>query len=288
MDTTLNPDIEKINQDLNALQKFIDTLPEKALNLGVRVIIAAIIFIVGMKLISVIRKVVKKSLQKMKAEMGVIQFLDACIKIALYFILLLIIVNNFGVDATGIVAVLGSAGVALGLALQGSLSNLAGGVLILLLKPFRVGDYIKEDSNGNEGTVKEIGIFYTKLATPDNKIIVLPNGNLANNSITNYSEAVYRRVDFKVGIAYTADIIKAKEILLEILNEDEDIDKNQSISVYVDSLGSSEVVMGLKGYCYNEKYWTVKWRVTEKIKLAFDREGIEIPFPQVTVHMGEN
>ncbi len=140
-----------------------------------------------MKIISFIRKILRKSLQRAGAETGVIQFLDALCKGALYFVLLLAIANSFGFDAASIMALLGSLGVTIGLALQGSLSNLAGGVLILILKPFRVGDYIIEDAHKNEGTVCEIGIFYTKLQTIDNRIVVLPNGNLANNSLTNYT-----------------------------------------------------------------------------------------------------
>lgn len=283
----METDIEQFNKDLNALQKFLDTLPEKALSLGIRVLIAAVIFVVGMKVISLIRKVVKKSLQRTKAEIGVIQFLDSFLKISLYFVLVLMIANNFGFDATGVVALVGSAGVTIGLALQGSLSNLAGGVLILILKPFRVGDYIVEDSHKNEGTVKEIGIFYTKLQTIDNKIVVLPNGTLANNSITNYSESKYRRIDLTVGISYNADIAKAKKVLQEILDTDEEIVKDQKTFVFVDSLGSSEVVLGVRGYCKNEIYWDVRWRIIEKIKLSFDREGVEIPYQQMTVHIKE-
>lgn len=283
----METDIEQFNKDLNALQKFLDTLPEKALSLGIRVLITAVIFVVGMKVISLIRKVVKKSLQRTKAEIGVIQFLDSFLKISLYFVLVLMIANNFGFDATGVVALVGSAGVTIGLALQGSLSNLAGGVLILILKPFRVGDYIVEDSHKNEGTVKEIGIFYTKLQTIDNKIVVLPNGALANNSITNYSESKYRRIDLTVGISYNADIAKAKKILQEILDTDEEIVKDQKTFVFVDSLGSSEVVLGVRGYCKNEIYWDVRWRIIEKIKLSFDREGVEIPYQQMTVHIKE-
>ena len=170
----------ELNKSMNALEKFIADLPEKALNLGIRVLIAAVILFIGFKLIKFIRKILKKSLTKASIELGVIQFLDSLLKVILNFILVLIVAGNFGFDATSIVALMGSAGVAVGLALQGSLSNIAGGILILLLKPFRVGDYIIEDSNGNEGTVKEIGIFFTKLQTGDNKIVILPNGALPN------------------------------------------------------------------------------------------------------------
>ena len=177
--------IEDLSENINAFQKFLDTLPEKAIGLGFRVVMAAILYFAGVKLIKFIRKITRKSLERAKVETGVIQFLDGLLKVVLYFVMVLIVVSNFGFDATSIIALLGSAGVTVGLALQGSLSNLAGGVLILLLKPFRVGDYIIENSGNNEGTVKEIGIFYTKLMTTDGKTVVLPNGTIANNSLIN-------------------------------------------------------------------------------------------------------
>ena len=275
----------ELNKSMNALEKFIADLPEKALNLGIRVLIAAVILFIGFKLIKFIRKILKKSLTKASIELGVIQFLDSLLKVILNFILVLIVAGNFGFDATSIVALMGSAGVAVGLALQGSLSNIAGGILILLLKPFRVGDYIIEDSNGNEGTVKEIGIFFTKLQTGDNKIVILPNGTLANNSMTNFSEAHLRRVDVTVGISYDADIKKAKDILWRIIDEDADVKQDDTKRVYVDSLGASEVVLGLRVYCENAKYWELRWRLLETIKITFDKEGIEIPYQKLDVHI---
>ncbi|MCI7791191.1 MAG: mechanosensitive ion channel family protein [Lachnospiraceae bacterium] len=278
-------EIQELNENMNALEKFLEELPEKAMSLGIRVLFTVIIFFIGIKLIKLIRKIVRKSLTRANAEIGVIQFLDSLIKICLDIILVLIIAGNFGFDATSIVALVGTAGVTLGLALQGSLSNLAGGVLILLLKPFRVGDYIVEDSKGNEGTVKEIGIFFTKLQTIDNKIVILPNGTLANNSMTNFSEAALRRVDITVGISYNADIKKAKDVLQRIIDGDKDVKHEEPKKIYVDSLGSSEVVLGIRVYCDNPKYWELKWRLLETIKVTFDQEGIEIPYQQISVHM---
>lgn len=280
-------DIEDISSNLNALEKFMDTLPEKALNFGIRVLIAAIVFLVGSKLIRFIRKLTKKSLERAKVETGVIQFLDGLIKVCLYIILVLIIAGNFGVDAASVIALLGSAGVTIGLAMQGSLSNLAGGVLILLLKPFRVGDYIIEASHGNEGTVREIGIFYTKLTTSDGKIVVLPNGNLANNSITNASESALRRMDLTVGISYDADIEVAKNTLREVMENDQDVLKSEQILVFVSELGSSEVVMGMRCFCENPKYWELRWRLLENAKLALDRAEIEIPYQQISIHVNQ-
>lgn len=280
-------DIEQISRDLNALEKFFDTLPEKAFGFGVRVLIAAVLFFVGSRLIKLIRKITKKSLQRANAETGVIQFLDGLIKVGLYGLLILIIAGNFGFDATGVVALVGSAGVTIGLALQGSLSNLAGGVLILMLKPFRVGDFIIESGHGTEGTVKEIGIFYTRLATTDGKIVVLPNGSLANNAITNASDAQTRRIDLTIGIAYDADIKAAKDVLLDLMARDADVLHEEPALVFVDKLADSAVVLGMRCFCENSKYWDVRWRLLENAKLAFDEAGIEIPFTQVELHMKE-
>lgn len=284
---TETADLVELNNKLSALENFMEEFPEKALSLGIRVLIAIVVFFIGMKLIKLVRKIVRKSLDHLDVELGVIQFLDALIKVVLYIILFLAIASNFGFDATSVVALVGSAGVTIGLALQGSLSNLAGGILILVLKPFRVGDYIVEHSNGNEGTVKEIGIFYTKLATGDRKIIILPNGTLANTSLTNTSEAKLRRIDLLIGISYDADIKKAKDVMQQILDADEDVNKSEKTFVFVDSLGASEVVLGMRCYCENEKYWATRWRLLETVKMEFDNAGIEIPYQQISVHVNQ-
>lgn len=278
-------DMNQIAENLNAFEKFLDTLPEKALGLGLRVLIAAILFFVGSKLIQLTRKITKKSLQRANVETGIIQFLDGLIKVCLYGLLALVIAGNFGFDATGVVALAGSAGVTIGLALQGSLSNLAGGVLILLLKPFRVGDFIMESGQGTEGTVKEIGIFYTKLSTTDGKMVVLPNGNLANSSITNATDSPIRRIDLAVGISYDADIREAKEVLRGVMDSDADVLHSEPVLVYVNALADSAVELGMRCYCENPVYWDVRWRLLENAKNALDDAGIEIPYQQVSLHM---
>lgn len=280
-------DIEQITKDLNAFEKYLDTLPEKALGLGVRVLVAAVLFFVGSKLIKFIRKITKKSLQRAGVETGIIQFLDGLIKACLYGLLVLMIAGNFGFDATSVVALVGSAGVTAGLALQGSLSNLAGGVLILLLKPFRVDDFIIESGHGTEGTVKEIGIFYTKLATTDGKVVVLPNGNLANSSITNATESPVRRMDIIIGISYDADIRAAKEVLQNVMDSDMDVLHGEPKLVFVNSLSDSAVELGMRCYCENPKYWDLRWRLLENAKNALDEANIEIPYQQVSVHLNQ-
>ena len=267
------------------IQKFLSTLPEKALNLGLRIFLAAIFFLIGARLIKLLRKIIRRSMERANAELGVIQFVDSFVKATLYAVLVMGLASSFGLDAASVVAVLGSAGVAPGLAVQGSLSNLAGGVLILALKPFKVGDYIKESYSGQEGTVTEIQIFYTKLLTPDNQTVILPNGNLANNSLVNITMQEVRRMDVTVGISYHADLLNAKEVLLGILETDEAVLKDRERLVFVSELGSSSVQLGVRCWFRQEDFWKGKWRVTEACKLKLDENGIEIAYDQLDVHL---
>lgn len=271
------------------LLDFLETMPEKALHLGIRVVLAVVFFLIGVQVVKLLRKILRKSMQRAGAEVGAVQFVDSFLKTSLYVVLIFLLATSFGVDAASIVALLGSAGVAIGLAIQGSLSNLAGGVLILVLKPFKVGDYIHENTDHQEGTVAEIQIFYTKLVTGDNKVIVLPNGTLANNSIINMSAAKTRRMDIVIGISYDSDIKKAKEALMEVLENDPFVLKDQEMRVYVSELAASAINLGVRCFFTNEHFWEGKWRITENCKYALDRAGIEIPYPQLDVHMkGEN
>lgn len=268
--------IEYINQHIPTIIAF-----------GVRVLLALIVFWIGTKLIKWFRKLVKKSLTRSSVDKGVEQFVDSVLKFLLYFLLIFSIGKSFGLDTTSAAALLASGGVAIGLALQGSLSNFAGGVLILLLKPFVVGDYIIEDNNKCEGTVKEIQIFYTKLVTPDNKTIVIPNGALANNSLTNVTTQQDRRIDLMIGISYKADLKKAKEVLEEIMQKEACVLKEKECIVFVSDLQDSSVVIGTRCWVKTEVYWETRWRLLENIKLTFDEEGIEIPYPQIDVHVKE-
>lgn len=251
------------------------------------VLLALIVFWIGAKLIKWIRKIVKRSLEKANVDKGVRQFIDSFLKFGLYALLIFSIGKNFGLDTASVAALLASSGVAIGLALQGSLSNFAGGVLILLLKPFVVGDYIIEDNKGQQGTVTEIQIFYTKLLTADNQTVVIPNGTLANTSLTNVTAQDKRRIDLTVGISYDADLKKAKSLIEEILRADEDVMQEESIAVFVSELGDSAVIIGARAWSKKEVYWTTKWRLLEQIKLTLDENGIEIPYRQVVVHTKE-
>ena len=278
--------IQEVAENPGIIRTYFENLVPDLLNFALQVVVAIIVYGISVKVISMIVKLARKTLEHRNADVGVIQFLCSVIKYCLYFILFMVILNLFGVATTSAVAVLGSCGVAVGLALQGSLSNFAGGVLILLLKPFVVGDYIIEGSN--EGTVYEISIFYTKLKTADNKVIVIPNGNLSNSSLTNMSHMDRRRVDVVIGIAYEADIRTAKEVLYEVADKDPARIKEEEALVIVDNLGASSVDIGVRIWVPTELYWEAKWRLMENMKYALDEHGISIPYPQLDVKIKES
>lgn len=275
--------IEQMAKNPGIIRTYFESLVPDLFNFALQVIIAIIVYAVGAKLIKMTVKIVRKTLERRNTDIGVIQFLSAVIRYSMYFVLFMVILNLFGIATTSAVAVLGSCGVAVGLALQGSLANFAGGVLILLLKPFVVGDYIIEGAN--EGTVYEISIFYTKLKTVDNKVIVIPNGNLSNSSLINVSHMDNRRVDVAVGIAYEADIRTAKDILYKVAEEDPARLPGEDIVVAVDNLGASSVDMTVRIWVKSEDYWPTKWRLTENIKYALDENNISIPYQQIDVQI---
>lgn len=279
-------ELEKLeNVDPGVIRNYLNTIPEKALNLGIRVLITLVLIGVGIYLIRLLRKIVKRALQKSKAEEGAVQFVDSFLKVALYAILIMLVATRFGIDAASIVAVIGSLGLTAGLALQGSLANFAGGVLLLTMKPFKVGDYIIEDTFKNEGYVTRIQIFYTTIHTIDNRVITIPNGTLANTSLINVTGMKDRRLDLVFGISYHADLQKAKMLLQQILENDEYINKKTKPFVYVSSLEDSAVMLGMQAWVKTELYLTTKWRITEKVKLTFDENGIEIPYNQLDIHL---
>lgn len=275
-------------KQVNQLTQYVQDSIPGLITFGLKVLAALVAFFVGRLVIRWIRKIVRRSFERSGADKGVEQFVDSLLKYGLYALLVFSLISSLGFDTTSVAAVLASGGVAIGLALQGSLSNFAGGVLILLLKPFVVGDYIIEDTNGKEGTVKEIQIFYTKLSTIDNKTIVIPNGMLTNNSITNATAKDERQLDLRVGISYDADIRQAKSVIENLLIKDECIIKNEQINVFVHELADSAVVLGIRAWVKNEEYWETRWRLLEEIKILLDENGIEIPYPQMAVHMKEN
>lgn len=246
-----------------------------------RIALVLVIFFVGRKLIKKIVSLCDQALKRHGMEVTVRRFFCNVINALGYICMLGILLQTVGLTATSLTALVASAGVAVGLALQGSLSNFAGGVLILLMKPFVIGDYIVQGNT--EGTVKEIGLVYTELITADNRLIVIPNGTLIDNSIVNVTATGKRRLELSVGIGYKSDLKKAKEVLIRLGENDPARDPENPVNVFVSELAESSVNLGLHVWVSSSEYWNAKWRLTENIKLAFDEEGIEIPFKQVEI-----
>ena len=261
---------------------FEDSFPT-VLDFLVKLVIAIIVLLVGRKVIKLVRKFIRKFLNKTNWDEGVKQFLDNMCNVGLHFVLIMLVLGKFGITASSVIAVIGSVGLSVGLALQGTLSNFAGGVLILLLKPFVVGDYILDNASSEEGTVKEITIFYTKLLTIDNKLILIPNGSLSNSSITNYSHMDMRRIDLTVGVGYASDLSKVKAVLEGVVKTETAVIKDEPVDIFVSDLGDSAVDMGIRVWVKTEDYWPVRWRLLEQMKNALDENGISIPFPQMDV-----
>ena len=254
-------------------------------NFAGRVLLAILVYVIASKLIHKLCKIIVASMKRANADTGVTQFVSSFVKATLYGLLIITIATSFGVKESSIAALLASSGVAIGLALQGGLSNLAGGVIILILRPFVVGDYIIECTDKQEGTVVKIDLFYTTLSTVDNRRITIPNGNLTSASIVNVTARDQRKLEIKVEIAYSSDLKKAKGSVERLLHEGEHVLSDQEMQVFVDELGASGIMLGLRAWVNTEQYWPTKWRLNEEIKLAFDEEGIEIPFPQMDVHI---
>lgn len=249
-------------------------------------IVAILTLVIGLWIIRVINGLVRKFFDKKDYDEALESFLQSFIRAALKFVLFVLVVTQLGVQTSSLVAMVGAAGLAIGLALQGSLSNFAGGVLILLFKPFRVGDFIS--AQGVDGTVKEISILTTKLNTFGNQIAILPNGKLANENIINFNAESTRRNKIDVGIAYGANIKQAKDILLEICAADERILKDPVPEVYVGALADSSVTLTLRFWAKNEDFWPAHFHTMETLKSRFDEAGIEIPFPQRDIHIIQN
>lgn len=269
------------SQDMEFSEKILKVLTTHALPFLIKIVLVVIITFLGSKIIKKLVPAINKGMHKTKMDKSVISFLCSIIKVALYFLLVLIDVEILGVGSSSLIALLGSIGLTVGLALQGSLSNFAGGVLILLLRPFNVGDYIV--ANGTEGSVTAIDIFYTKLRTPDFKDIVVPNGALSNSVITNVSREKKRRLDISASASYAADIDQVKSVLASIAENSELVLKDEAIDVFVNQYAASSVDYVLRFWVKSEDYWAAKFAVTEAVKKSFDAENIEIPFTQMDV-----
>ena len=260
--------------------KLINWAGEKA----VQLLLAVIIFFVGIKLAKFVVNLLKKIFDRRNVEKTVAHFTLSLVRWTIYVITFIVSISVVGIQVTSSVTLLGSAGITLGFALQGSLSNLAGGILILLVKPFKVGDYILENHSKTEGVVDSIDIFYTKLRTIENKVVVIPNGTLTNNSVINFTALDQRIILINIGVDYGSDLNKVRETLLKVLKADSRVIDPEQSKIYVDSYGSSAIVFGLRAYVASSEYWPCRWAILENIKTAFDEEGITIPFAQVVVH----
>ncbi len=248
-------------------------------------VIALFILIIGFKLSNHVIKLCKKVFERSKMDLMIQTFLLSALRIGLKILVVFIAIQQVGVQASSIIAVIGSAGLAVGLSLQGSLANIAGGVLLLVVKPFQVGDYILEESSGKEGTVQAIGIMYTRLSSMDNKAILIPNGNLSNATITNVTNQDKRRVNLLIGIEYSEDIKKVKDILSKVIESETVLLRDDPVMIYVSEFKESCIDIGIRYWVKTEDYWDSRWRVLEKIKYAFDEAGVTIPFNQLDVNV---
>jgi small conductance mechanosensitive channel len=267
-------------EDVNVYaQKAMDLVLEH----GPGIVLALITLVIGLWIIKLIGKSITKAMVHANVDLSLQKFLSSLISILLKVLLLISVASMLGIEATSFIAVLGAAGLAVGLALQGSLSNFAGGVLLLLFKPFRVGDVI--DAQGYLGIVHAIQVLNTTLKTFDNKTIIIPNGALANGSITNFSTEKTRRVDMTFGVGYGDDIKKTKEVLNKLVEADERILKDPAPVIALSELGDSSVNFVMRVWCESQNYWGIYFDMQENVKLEFDRQGISIPFPQRDVHL---
>ncbi len=269
-------------EELQNYQEYIKKGIDWALGILPNLILAIVIFFVGLWVIRFINRLVRRFFDKKDYDETLETFLQSFISIALKVLLAVLVVTQLGVKTSSLVAIIGAAGLAIGLALQGSLANFAGGVLILIFKPFKIGDWIS--AQGVDGSVKEITIFNTKLTTFGNQIAIIPNGQLSNGNIVNYNMENTRRDKFDVGISYGSNIKQAKDILLQLCAENPDILKEPAPEVYVGALGDSSVDLTLRFWANTDVFWPAHFFIIEQTKLRFDEAGIEIPFPQRAVH----
>ena len=278
------PEVPDIQESLTAIQKFIKTASPVVLNALWHIALALVIFFVGRWLIEKFLSRVALLDNKPKIDPGVAKFVRSLVRVALWALLIYFIADFLGVPTASFVALLGSIGVTVGLALQGSLSNFAGGLILMFLHPFKTGDYIKTVSD-IEGTVVEIGLFFTTLRMADNKIITIPNGNLSAGNIINYNVLPVRRLSTTVGIAYEADTARAIELLTALIKSRKPLVNPEKALVYVKELGDSSVVLGLHYWVKTDDYWDEAWSINQAIKDVLDQNGIAIPFNQLDVHV---
>lgn len=277
--------MEKMQTMLNGLdiqQLWSEYLIPWSLN----IVLAIITFLIGRLVVKIIVNVVGKLLRRSKMEDILVEFVSSIVNAVLLLFVIIASLNQLGVDTTSLIALLGAAGLAIGLALQGSLQNFAAGVMILIFRPFKAGDYI--EAAGTAGIVETISIFTTKMRSGDNKEIIVPNGKIFGGNITNYSARDTRRIDMTFGISYDSDLRKARDILQQLLDSDERVLPEPAPVIAVSELADSSVNFIVRPWVKASDYWPLKYEYTEKVKLTFDENGITIPFPQMDVHVSKS
>lgn len=277
--------MEAIPEELSvdSMQGYVDKAVELAITEGPQIVLAIVVLIVGLWIIKRVVNVVNKGLEAGNTDETLAKFLSSLASIVLKALLFISVAGMVGIETTSFIAILGAAGLAIGLALQGTLANFAGGVLVLLFRPYKVGDFV--EAQGVAGTVAEIQIFNTVIKTPDNKRIIVPNGAISNGIITNFSAEETRRVDFVFGIGYDDDVAKAKATLMRIVSEDDRVLSDPAPFVELGELADSSVNFTVRVWVNAADYWGVYFATMEKVKIVFDQEGISIPYPQQDVHM---
>ena len=273
-------------KDIVSLERMLEKLYEWVITRGINMFFGVIFLSIGWKVINKTLKRIRRILESKSADPTITRFLDNVMNVTLKTVLIIIILQYIGVNLTGLTTIVASAGVALSLALKGSLANLAGGVIILVARPFNVGDFI--ETTEHSGVVEKISIFYTYLVTFDNKQILIPNGILTDSSIVNYSSKEIRRVDLTFSVAYEEDVIRVKNVLINILKNNELVLEEPEFFVGISMHGDSAINFIVKAWCKTEDYWTVYYDLLETVKIKFDEEGISIPYPQMDLHVKKN
>ena len=269
--------------DVNNIEKYLELLIQYGIEYGIRILAALAIFLIGKWLVNKISGFIGSLMTRGDVDATLSAFIMSVVKILLMLVVIMAAVNELGVDTTSFIAILGAAGLAIGLALQGILGNVGSGVILILFRPFEVGDTIS--AGGESGTVESITLFNTTLLTPDNKVILIPNNAVAAGNIVNFSKQEERRVDFVFGIGYDDDLKFAKATLQEIIDEDDRILKDPASFIGVGELGDSSVNFTVRVWVKAEDYWSVYFDTNEKVKLTFDEKGITMPYPQMDIHL---
>jgi small conductance mechanosensitive channel len=267
---------------MDILENLLEKLVTWTATNGIKLIVGLIVLWIGWKLISKLVRIMNAILEKKKVDITLRKFLDGFVSLALKVLLIIVIMECIGMKTSGIAALIASAGLAIGLSLQGSLSNFAGGIIILLIRPFNVGDFI--EGAGQSGVVEKIGIFYTQLATGDNKQVLVPNGKLSNDSVVNYSAKETRRIDLKFSVGYNEDVVRVKKVLEGVIQTEELILKEPEAFIALSEYGDNSINFVVRVWCKTENYWIIYFNLLEKVKIKFDEEKIEIPYPQIDVH----